>query len=412
MMPPAAVGREVGQLADLGGLARAPSGRGSRSASGSGSSSTTSAASSGSISAEQRRRLAAARACAGCAAASCGRQLLEELRDLLVGQPLEEDGHLARLEAAGRGRPTRRDRRARRGRATPSRSRSRMSSWISSRSASVATVVMGQPSMGRRPQAAMGRMTRSWRVGGDRAGAPAHRSVGGPARRRPRGPSHAAGAAPRRDYTRPTRTVTTGHVGPLGSDLAIDLRRLGLGRSRLRIPVTVGDPSIVSIRSSVLSLPLARHRRPTCRTRRPAEPRRPAMSASRRLDRRPRSWSPRSPPAAVGRRGRRASRQVAPAGRRRRRRTATVLEGIDVSHWQGTINWPKVAAAGKKFAIIKATEGTNYVDPHYATNRAGRQGGRAVDRRLPLRPARRDRRRRASSRPTTSSTRPHRRAAT
>ena len=50
--------------------------------------------------------------------------------------------------------------------------------------------------------------------------------------------------------------------------------------------------------------------------------------------------------------------------------TATIVEGIDVSHWQGTIDWTKVAAAGKKFAIIKATESTNYIDPMYATNHA------------------------------------------
>ena len=50
--------------------------------------------------------------------------------------------------------------------------------------------------------------------------------------------------------------------------------------------------------------------------------------------------------------------------------TATILEGIDVSHWQGAIDWTKVAAAGKKFAIIKATESTNYIDPSYATNHA------------------------------------------
>ena len=55
---------------------------------------------------------------------------------------------------------------------------------------------------------------------------------------------------------------------------------------------------------------------------------------------------------------------------------ATMLEGIDVSHWQGTINWTKVAAAGKKFAIIKATDGQVqsdgklYIDPMYATNHA------------------------------------------
>jgi GH25 family lysozyme M1 (1,4-beta-N-acetylmuramidase) len=50
---------------------------------------------------------------------------------------------------------------------------------------------------------------------------------------------------------------------------------------------------------------------------------------------------------------------------------ANTLEGIDVSHWQGTIDWPKVAAAGKKFVIMKATEGTGFVDWMYATNHAG-----------------------------------------
>src|SRR4051812_17577721 len=41
----------------------------------------------------------------------------------------------------------------------------------------------------------------------------------------------------------------------------------------------------------------------------------------------------------------------------------TVTEGVDVSHWQGTINWATVAGAGIKFAFCKATEGTTYVDP-------------------------------------------------
>jgi GH25 family lysozyme M1 (1,4-beta-N-acetylmuramidase) len=50
---------------------------------------------------------------------------------------------------------------------------------------------------------------------------------------------------------------------------------------------------------------------------------------------------------------------------------AGTLEGIDVSHWQGTINWPMVAAAGKKFVIMKATEATGFVDWMYATNHAG-----------------------------------------
>ncbi len=46
------------------------------------------------------------------------------------------------------------------------------------------------------------------------------------------------------------------------------------------------------------------------------------------------------------------------------------IEGIDVSHWQGTIDWARVKAAGKKFAFIKASEHTSFVDDKYATNRA------------------------------------------
>jgi lysozyme len=44
-------------------------------------------------------------------------------------------------------------------------------------------------------------------------------------------------------------------------------------------------------------------------------------------------------------------------------------EGIDVSHWQNTIDWTKVAASGKKFAYIKASESTDFVDPLYVQNR-------------------------------------------
>ena len=47
-----------------------------------------------------------------------------------------------------------------------------------------------------------------------------------------------------------------------------------------------------------------------------------------------------------------------------------IAEGIDVSHWQGTINWTAVAAAGKRFSYIKASESTDYVDPNYVQNRA------------------------------------------
>jgi GH25 family lysozyme M1 (1,4-beta-N-acetylmuramidase) len=46
------------------------------------------------------------------------------------------------------------------------------------------------------------------------------------------------------------------------------------------------------------------------------------------------------------------------------------VAGVDVSHWQGTIDWAKVAKAKYKFAFMKATEGGNYTDPTYAANRA------------------------------------------
>jgi Lyzozyme M1 (1,4-beta-N-acetylmuramidase) len=50
-------------------------------------------------------------------------------------------------------------------------------------------------------------------------------------------------------------------------------------------------------------------------------------------------------------------------------RAASWLEGIDVSRWQGTIDYAKVAAAGKRFVIAKATEGIGYTDPNWIKNR-------------------------------------------
>ena len=48
----------------------------------------------------------------------------------------------------------------------------------------------------------------------------------------------------------------------------------------------------------------------------------------------------------------------------------SITEGIDVSNWQGTIDWTAVAASGKRFAYLKASEGTTFVDWTYASNRA------------------------------------------
>jgi len=49
-------------------------------------------------------------------------------------------------------------------------------------------------------------------------------------------------------------------------------------------------------------------------------------------------------------------------------RAAPTLPGIDVSKWQQTIDWSKVAGAGMRFAIARATKGQHYTDPTFQTN--------------------------------------------
>jgi lysozyme len=44
--------------------------------------------------------------------------------------------------------------------------------------------------------------------------------------------------------------------------------------------------------------------------------------------------------------------------------------GIDVSRYEGDIDWKKVAAAGHKFAVLRATVGDYYTDPTFYTNYA------------------------------------------
>ena len=45
--------------------------------------------------------------------------------------------------------------------------------------------------------------------------------------------------------------------------------------------------------------------------------------------------------------------------------------GIDVSRWQGLIDWPQVAAAGYRFAAIRATVGDFLLDPFFTQNYDG-----------------------------------------
>ena len=60
-----------------------------------------------------------------------------------------------------------------------------------------------------------------------------------------------------------------------------------------------------------------------------------------------------------------AGGRPAPGGRA----STVVRYGIDVSHWQGRIDWDKVARSGVQFVIAKATEGTWLADRWYARNR-------------------------------------------
>lgn len=45
------------------------------------------------------------------------------------------------------------------------------------------------------------------------------------------------------------------------------------------------------------------------------------------------------------------------------------LRGVDVSHYQGEIDWQQIREQGVDFAFIKATEGSSYVDERYEENR-------------------------------------------
>ena len=48
--------------------------------------------------------------------------------------------------------------------------------------------------------------------------------------------------------------------------------------------------------------------------------------------------------------------------------------GVDVSRYQGNIDWPVLASQDVSFAFIKATEGSSHVDPCFAENWQGAAG--------------------------------------
>ena len=47
------------------------------------------------------------------------------------------------------------------------------------------------------------------------------------------------------------------------------------------------------------------------------------------------------------------------------------LPGHDVSSWQGNVDWAAVAANGARFAYVKATESTTYVNPYFTQQYVG-----------------------------------------
>jgi GH25 family lysozyme M1 (1,4-beta-N-acetylmuramidase) len=49
----------------------------------------------------------------------------------------------------------------------------------------------------------------------------------------------------------------------------------------------------------------------------------------------------------------------------------TTVRGVDVSKWNGSINWTKVKSSGISFAFIKATQGSGFTDPQFAANWSG-----------------------------------------
>lgn len=66
-----------------------------------------------------------------------------------------------------------------------------------------------------------------------------------------------------------------------------------------------------------------------------------------------------------------AQDRTASAPRAGATRAAASVNGIDVSAWQGNVDWPAQWAAGNRFAYVKATEGTGYTSPNFTQQYTG-----------------------------------------
>src|SRR5208282_4111715 len=56
----------------------------------------------------------------------------------------------------------------------------------------------------------------------------------------------------------------------------------------------------------------------------------------------------------------------------------TTLPGVDVSHFNLSITWANVKAAGIVFAYAEATDGNSYVDPYFSSNWSGMKAAGVV----------------------------------
>ena len=257
-----------------------------------------------------------------------GIELLEELRDLLVGQPLEQDGDLARVEAGDEGGPL--------GRPDPFRE------------AGDAVALALADQLLDLLEEGIGRHGRHGSAPGGWAGTARGRTIDDGHGRRD-GPGARGMVAPTRSGTTPHQPERTAlRHGP---SFRLAYRSQWVGPPWSRGPHRPSLEPSVTVFRSVLAAPTI--------VRRPAVAglallivlaSAPAASA--------RPAAPIDAPSVSG----------VPADA-----VAGTLEGIDVSHWQGPITWSLVAGAGKKFAILKATDGqvtsgVMYTDPTYATN--------------------------------------------
>jgi lysozyme len=84
----------------------------------------------------------------------------------------------------------------------------------------------------------------------------------------------------------------------------------------------------------------------------------------------------REAPYAGGEIHRRRFRDAKPINFGRRSPAKLAVHGVDVSRWQGEIDWLKLRSQGANFAYIKATDGGDHLDPMFRKNwRAAGEAG-------------------------------------